>query len=356
MRLFIQIPCHNEADSLPEVVASLPRRIPGIKEIFLVVMDDGSTDATLDVARELGVDYIVRNPRNLGLARTFNKGIETCLHYGADIIVNIDGDNQHRGEDIPALVAPIIQRQADMVVGARNFQDRVNFGVLKRFLEKFGSHILSKLAKTNVPDATCGLRAMDRAAAINALTVNHFSYTLEMIIQAGQSGLRVDSVPIGLNPPTRESRLFKSKRSFIGRQMAVMLGTYILWAPRSFFFGLALFCFLVSLFASARIGYYLFFADPSMIKFRAGTGLLLYVSATSALLFFMAGLLGSLFSGLRSLCMDIRNRVRNMELHGRTPPLNCDIVEAASFFQWQHSVRGEYKSADATDSSSHVNR
>jgi len=334
MRLFVQIPCYNEEKTLPDVIASLPVRIEGIEEIHTLVIDDGSSDRTFDLAGELGVDHIVRNGRNIGLAKSFSKGLEACLHLGADIIVNIDGDAQHRGQDIPRLVQPILDRQADLVVGARDFEDRREFPRWKRLLEKVGTSVTRRLSNTPVTDATCGFRALDRAAAVRVLTINDYTYTVEMIVQAGRTGLRVASVPIGLNPARRESRLLKSTGSFVFRQLAIMLRTYIYHCPMRFFAWLAGLSLLVSAAAAARLAYFLLLADPERIKWRSGTAVLFQLGVISTLLFLMAGLLGTVLSGLRAIVLDSRSRLRNIELARQIPPLDCEISSAPVPFQW----------------------
>ncbi len=272
------------------------------------------------------VDYIVRNGRNLGLARTFAKGLDACLHLGADLIVNMDGDTQHRGEDVPALVKPIIEHQADLVVGARDFSDRQRFGRWKAWLERFGSSVTRSMSGTNVPDATCGFRAMDRAAAVRVLTLSDYTYTVEMILQAGRTGLKVGWAPIGLNAARRKSRLIQGTGSFVRRQLSIMLKTYIYYCPMRFFSCLAGMSFLVAVVAAARLAYYLLFADPSMIKWRSGTGVVLQLGIVATLLFLMAGLLGTVLSGLRGMMLDTRSHVRNIELAQGIPPLDCEII------------------------------
>jgi len=326
MKLLIQIPCYNEENTLPDVLRSLPKRIEGIDEIRTLVIDDGSTDGTVEAARRCGADYLVRNGRNIGLARSFSKGLDACLHLGADVIVNMDGDTQHRGEDIPALVRPIIDRQADLVVGARDFTDRGQFPWWKNALEKLGSGVTRRLSGTTVPDATCGFRAMGRSAAVRMLTISDYTYTVEMILQAGRTGLKVGWVPIGLNAARRKSRLIKGTGSFIRRQLAIMLKTYIYYCPMRFFSWLAGASLAVSAGAAARPAYYLLFADPSMIKWRSGTGVVLQLGIVSTLLFLMAGLLGTVLSGLRAMTLDVRSHVRNIELARKIPPPDCEII------------------------------
>lgn len=242
MKLIIQIPCFNEEATLPATLADLPRDIAGIDVIEVLIIDDGSTDRTLEVARAHGVDHIIRNKRNVGLARSFQRGLDACLDAGADLIVNTDGDNQYVGADIVLLVAPILAGEADIVIGDRRPAHNPEFSALKRKLQGVGSGVVATLAGVTVPDSVSGFRALSKDAARQLNIVSGFSYTTEMVIQAGKRGIAITSVPIRTNPSTRESRLFKSMPGFIGRSAATMIRTYAMYKPlRVFFFaGLAL--------------------------------------------------------------------------------------------------------------------
>ena len=331
--LFIQIPCYNEETTLPAVIADLPRRIDGIDEIHTLIIDDGCTDNTVQVARQLGVDHIVRNGRNLGLARTFSRGLEACLSLGADIIVNIDGDNQHPAREIPRLLQPILDRKADVVVGCRDIANHREFSPFKRFLERLGGKVVRRLSGTQIPDVTSGFRAIDRAAAVRVSVMSGFSYTLEMLIQAGRTGLKVAWVPVSSNPMTRGPRLYKSNVGFVLHQVQTLLSIYVFYCPMQFFSCLAGLFFLISVLLSGRIAYYLWFSDIPA-KIRAGTmGLLLFTSLVTVLLL-VTGLLGSVLSGLRFLMNDHRVRIRNMELQQGTPPFNIDIETSPKPFAW----------------------
>lgn len=239
MKLVIQIPCLNEEATLPATVADLPRQIPGIDTIELLVIDDGSDDRTSDVARELGARRVIRFPARRGLARAFEAGLREALAMGADIVVNTDADNQYQGADIATLVRPILERRADMVVGTRPIDQIEHFSPLKKFLQKLGSGVVRRLARADVPDATSGFRAYSREAALRLTVVTNFTYTLETIIQASRKNITVASVPIRTNGMLRESRLFKGMRAYISRSLGTMFRVYVLYQPLKFFLTLS---------------------------------------------------------------------------------------------------------------------
>ena len=240
MKLVIQIPCLNEEETLPATIADLPRAIPGISSIEVIVIDDGSTDRTAEVALASGAHEVVRNKRNLGLAASFQRGIETALARGADLIVNTDGDNQYRGADVTALIAPILSGAADIVIGDRRLAERRQFGAIKTRLQQLGSAVVSSLAGVTVPDAVSGFRALSSQAAVRLTILSRFSYTTEMIIQAGNRQMRIESVPVATNRVTRPPRLFKSMRGFIAAQAVTMIRMYAMYRPMRFFFMLCM--------------------------------------------------------------------------------------------------------------------
>ena len=235
MKLIIQIPCYNEAGQLPLTLPTLPRTVPGFDRVEWLVVDDGSTDGTAGLARSLGVDHVVELPRNRGLARAFLPGIEASLRRGADVVVNFDADNQYRAEGIPDLVAPLLSGEADVVVGCRPIGDIAHFSWIKKALQKIGSGVVRLLSGTHVDDATSGFRAYSRAAAMRLNVYSRYTYTLETLIQAGQSGLRVISRPIAVNPPTRESRLMKSMREYVWRSTVAIVRSFVTYRPMRFF-------------------------------------------------------------------------------------------------------------------------
>src|SRR4051812_46775010 len=239
MKLIIQIPCFNEEDQLPATLADLPRELPGIDEVEWLVIDDGSTDRTVEVARAHGVDHIVRLTNNKGLAAGFQAGLDASLKLGADVIVNTDADNQYYGGDIPKLVAPILPRDADMVVGDRRVEEIAHFSPLKIRLQKLGSWVVRQASETGVPDTTSGFRAYNREAAIQMAVVSKYTYTLETIIQAGKLLVATDHVPIRTNPKTRESRLFPSMWSYVRRNAVAITRIYAQYEPLRVFMTLA---------------------------------------------------------------------------------------------------------------------
>ncbi len=244
-KLIIQIPCLNEAETLPVVIASLPREVSGADVVEFMVIDDGSIDGTADVARDLGVEHIVRLPRNRGLAAAFARGLEEAVRRGADVVVNTDGDNQYRGADIPLLVAPIAAGEADVVVGSRDIWGHREFGLIKKLLQRLGSRVVAFFAGSVIPDATSGFRAYSREAALRITVRTRFSYTLETLIQAHAKGLLVAHVPIRVNTTTRPSRLFRSIPQYVLRSTTTMVRVFTAYYPLRFFLlcGLVLFGF-----------------------------------------------------------------------------------------------------------------
>ncbi len=235
MKLVIQIPCYNEAETLALALAELPREVPGFDIVEWLVIDDGSTDDTVRVAEENGVDHIVRHTRNQGLARAFMTGINACLRFGADCIVNTDADNQYNADDIPLLVAPVVEGRADIVVGTRPIETIEHFSPAKKFLQKLGSWVVRIASKTDIPDAPSGFRAMSRAAAQRIIVFNDYTYTLETIIQAGQKNMAITSVPVRVNEDLRPSRLLKSVPSYVRHSIVTIVRIFVIYRPFRFF-------------------------------------------------------------------------------------------------------------------------
>ncbi len=238
MKLIIQIPCYNEEETLPQTLRDLPREIPGVDEIEILVIDDGCSDCTVEVAQAHNVHHILRMSQNQGLARAFLAGLEQALRLDADIIVNTDADNQYLGEDIGRLVAPILSGQAEIVVGDRGVATASHFPPLKRWLQRFGSWVVQQAAGVRTPDATSGFRALSREAALRTLVFSNYSYTLETLIQAGSRQMAVEYVPVRTNPQTRPSRLMRGLPEFLAQSTLTILRTYALYRPLRVFLGL----------------------------------------------------------------------------------------------------------------------
>ena len=231
MKLIIQIPCYNEAETLEIALNDLPRQIDGIDEIEYLIIDDGCKDNTVEVAKNWGVHHVVSFAQNKGLAKGFMAGLDACLENGADIIVNTDADNQYCAEDIPKLIGPILEHKADIVIGARPIDDTEDFSWLKKKMQHFGSWVVRKASKTDIPDATSGFRAFSRDAAMRINVINDYTYTLETIVQAGRNRMAITSVPVRTNPELRKSRLFHSMASYIKKSMLTILRALMMYKP-----------------------------------------------------------------------------------------------------------------------------
>lgn len=310
MKLIVQIPCFNEEHTLPATVADIPRSIPGIDVVEVLIIDDGSTDRTVEVARALGVDHIVRNKRNMGLARTFRRGLDASLALGADIVVNTDGDNQYAGADIAKLVQPIVEGRVDVVVGDRQTSRIAHFSAGKKLLQSFGSWVVRKVSGVTVPDAVSGFRAISRDAAMRLNIVSPFSYTIEMLIQVGMKGISFASVPVATNEKTRDSRLFKSIFRFVERSGSTMLRMYSMYKLLRVFTLLGLLVAIIGAIPMIRFLYfYLFETGAGKIQsLIVGSALL-----TIGVLTFVLGLLADLMSYNRQLIELTLEKVRRLE-------------------------------------------
>ena len=315
MKLIIQIPCYNEAQTLPAVLAELPRAIPGIDCIETLIIDDGSGDDTVAVAHSLGVTHIIRHRRNLGLAQAFQTGIDACLRLGADIIVHTDADNQYPGRYIPDLVAPVLAERADMVIGDRQVRSIAHFSGLKKRLLGLGSWMVRNVSGVDAPDPVSGFRAYSREAALRFTILTRYSYTLETIIQAGKGGLGIESVPVTTNPPTRPSRLQRHMWHFIKAQAGTILRLYAFYEPlRTFSYiavpfllaGAALWIRFLINYLSGESGVGRFVQSLTL-----GTGLLLV--GTLIVLF---GIQADISGKHRQLTQEMLYRLKKMELDG----------------------------------------
>src|SRR6476469_5808546 len=311
MKLIIQIPCFNEAEQLPLTLSELPRRLDGFDVVEWLVIDDGSSDATIAVAREHGVDHLVRLTNNKGLATAFQAGIDTALKLGADVIVNTDADNQYRGADVARLVAPILAGEADMVVGDREVGGIEHFSALKKLLQRLGSWVVRQASSTSVPDTTSGFRAYNREAAIQIVVVSKFTYTLETIIQAGKLLVAVDHVPIRTNPKTRESRLFPSMGAYVRRNAISIFRIYAQYEPLRVFWSLALVIGLASV--AVWIRFAVAYVDGNG-KGHVQSLILGAVLFIAAVVMWALGVIGDLLAAQRVMTQKTFERVRRIEL------------------------------------------
>jgi len=324
MKLIVQIPCFNEEGTLPETLADLPREISGVDEVEWLVIDDGSSDRTVEVARAGGVSHIVRLTNNKGLAAAFQAGLDACLKLGADIVVNTDADNQYKGADIPKLVAPILAGEADMVIGDRETDQIEHFSPLKKRLQRFGSAVVRRASNTNVPDTTSGFRAYNREAALQMSVVSKFTYTLESIIQAGKQTVAIDHVPIRTNPKTRESRLFPSMWSYVRRNSSSIFRIYALYEPLRVFTAAAVVVAIAAAVIWARFLWFFFSGEGGGHIQSLILGSTLFIVAVQ---FVALGVLGDILAGSRILQQRILERVRRVELHLGVEPSHYEPGE-----------------------------
>jgi glycosyltransferase involved in cell wall biosynthesis len=317
MKLIIQIPCLNESGTLAIAINALPREVPGFDRVEWLVVDDGSTDNTSELAKQLGVDHVVRHPVNRGLATAFMTGLDACLRRGADVIVNTDADNQYEAGDIPLLTSPILTGVADMVIGARPIDETEHFSWIKRKLQRLGSWAVRMASKTNVADAPSGFRAFTRETAMRLNVFNSYTYTLETIIQAGRSNLRVISVPIRTNPDLRPSRLVKSIRSYVQRSLITILRVFAIYRPFLLFFWPGAALGATGLLAGLRYLYFFVIGEGGgHIQSVVFAALCLILSALTV----MMGFLAELISTNRKLMerIDVRVQRIELELRGRS--------------------------------------
>jgi glycosyltransferase involved in cell wall biosynthesis len=326
MRLIIQVPCLNEEESLPRLLAELPRDVPGFERVEWLVVDDGSTDGTVEVARSHGVDHLVRLTTNKGLATAFQAGLDAALKLGADVIVNTDADNQYRSQDIPRLVEPILARRADMVVGDRQVRRIDHFSPSKKLLQRLGSWVVRRASGTDVLDTTSGFRAYNREAALQLVVVNRYTYTLESLIQAGKMSVALEDVPIATNPTDRESRLVGSTSSYVRRNAFAIFRAYTLYEP------LRVFMILAIVFGALAVAAWSpFLLDWILNGDRTGhiqSLILGGVLMLAAVQMFALGIIGDALAGQRAIAQRVYERVRRLELEAGVAPTDYERLTA----------------------------
>jgi len=306
-KLIIQIPCYNEEATLGATLADLPRELPGIDQVEWLIIDDGSRDQTVEVAKASGVDHIVRHPKNQGLAKAFMSGLRASLAAEADIIVNTDADNQYCADDIPHLIEPILLKQAEIVVGARPITQIPHFSPVKKTLQRLGSYVVRLASNTNIPDAPSGFRAFSREAALQINVFDNYTYTLETIIQAGQKGMAIVSVPVRVNHDLRPSRLVKSTPTYVLRSMTTILRIFMLYKPLRFFLIVGSVPFSLGFLLGVR---WLFFFVIGTERTRIPSLILTAILILIGVQLWVFGLIADLLAANRRLMEDIQVNLR----------------------------------------------
>lgn len=310
MKLIIQIPCYNEAETLEIALNDLPKHIDGIDEIEYLIINDGSKDNTVEVAKNWGVHYVVNFKKNKGLAKGFMAGIDACLKNGADIIVNTDADNQYCGEDIETIVRPILEGKADIVIGARPIDQTEHFSWLKKKLQHLGSWVVRKASDTDIPDAPSGFRAYSREAALQLNIVNEYTYTLEQIVQAGRTNIPIMSVPIRTNGELRPSRLFHSMFGYIKKSMLTIFRAYLMYKPMRFFLALGVLPFVIGFALGVRYIVFIFMGRASgNIQSLILCSLLIMI----AVMIWVLGMMADVISANRKISQEIQARTRDID-------------------------------------------
>lgn len=322
MKLIIQIPCYNEAETLEVALNDLPKHIDGIDEIEYLIINDGSKDNTVDVARKWGVQNIVSFKQNQGLAKGFIAGLDGCLRSGADIIVNTDADDQYKGEDIEKIVRPILDGEADIVIGARPIDDTEHFSFVKKKLQHFGSWIVRKASSTSIPDAPSGFRAFSREAAMKLNVVNDYTYTLETIVQAGREKIPMTSVPIRTNAELRPSRLFKSIWGYVKKSMITILRAYVLYKPLKAFSLLCLPFLTVGMAIGVR---FLWFMAHGTSGGHVQSLILGCTLIIIGFLIFVIGVMADTLAANRRILQDVQFHVKSMEYMRRNAENQFEI-------------------------------
>lgn len=318
MKVIVQIPCLNEEATLPEVLRDIPRSIPGVDVIETLVIDDGSTDRTVEVAHQLGVNHVVRHNGNKGLAAAFQTGLDACLRLGADIIVNTDGDNQYPNQMIPDLLAPILRGEADMVIGDRQVRQIEHFSPAKKLLQVMGSWVVRQASGTAVPDAPSGFRALSREAALRITVITKYTYTLETIVQAGKKNIKVTSVPVRTNQVTRPSRLVRGVFDYVKKSGATIVRIYALYEPLKVFFYIGLLLLMVAAFGTVKLLLHYFLQEDwnfrQTFERHMPTTIVTLVMLVFGFQIWLIGLLADLIAAGRRITEEVLYRTRRMEL------------------------------------------
>ncbi len=314
MKLIVQVPCYNEEETLPLVINSIPKEIPGVDVVETLIIDDGSTDRTIEVAEELRVDHIIRNKQNRGLAISFSEGIHKCLEFGADIIVNTDGDNQYPQQDIPKLIQPILEGNADIVVADRQTDKIAHFSPLKKLLQKVGSKVVKMASGTDLPDAVSGFRAYSREGAMALNIVTQFSYVAETIIQAGKKRIPITHVKVTTNPKTRESRLFKSIPEHIKKTATAIIRSHTMYSPLKPFLVIGGISIVLGLLPFLNF-FFLMISRGELITGHLQSLIFGAVFMILGVLFGVMGLLADLMAINRKLAEDALYRLKNIEFN-----------------------------------------
>jgi glycosyltransferase involved in cell wall biosynthesis len=322
LKLIIQIPCFNEAETIPQTLGALPRQIPGVDRIEYLVVDDGSNDGTAEAAREAGAHHVVRLPRHAGLATGFMAGLEASLKLGADVIVNTDADNQYHAADIQLLLEPILAGRADLVVGDRGVGTLQSFSPLKRSLQRLGSWVIGRASGVDTPDATSGFRAISRAAALRTLVLSEYSYTLETLIQAGARGMAVEYVPVRTNVQTRPSRLMRSIPDYLANSSVTILRAYTMYRPLRVFTALSALLVLGGLVGVVRFLY--FYITGGGIAGHIQSLILAAVLLIVGFQVFLIGLVADLIGFNRKILEEMLYRLRRLEMGENGEPPGDD--------------------------------
>ncbi|MBN2562373.1 MAG: glycosyltransferase [Phycisphaerae bacterium] len=312
MKVIVQIPCLNEEETLPATLRDIPRQIDGIDKVEILIIDDGCTDRTVEIAREHGVDHILRFPGNRGLGHAFAAGIDFCLRHGADIIVNTDGDNQYYGGDIPKLVRPIVEGRAHLVIGDREPEKIAHFSFLKKKMQTLGSRVVSRLANMEVPDVASGFKAYSREAATRLPCSTDFDHTVDHVIQAGRKRIITVSVPIRTNEKLRESRLFSNIGVFITHSISIMVRVYSSYRAMKIFSIAGLLTFAVGFLIGLRFLYFFFFTDDHAAHVQSLV--LASILLLAGFQMVLTGIVADLINSTRGVLEDVSYRLRRMEL------------------------------------------